>query len=217
MHRSERWPGDRARLHSLQLAYVAAAEYIEPGQVLPDVLECLGNAAATACAAAFPDAELVTFTIAGIGFLFDHSTSAERAPRTVAAWTNALSTPASRDGSGQAGFPLSPTLAEAGYERGHLIAHASGGGLDENLFAQARHDANLVVCASSRYCHLAASSVPGRTARRRLARAPRDGRTSESSGAAHGPDRGRHPMFFGVKYRAGDRPRRLPRRRPFWS
>jgi hypothetical protein len=30
-------------------------------------------------------------------------------------------------------------LAEAGYERGHLIAHATGGGLDANVFAQARH------------------------------------------------------------------------------
>jgi hypothetical protein len=37
------------------------------------------------------------------------------------------------------GFPLPASLAEAGYERGHLIAHATGGGLDANVFAQARH------------------------------------------------------------------------------
>ncbi|WP_173157965.1 DNA/RNA non-specific endonuclease [Phytohabitans suffuscus] len=79
------------------------------------------------------------FTAAGIGFLFDHGVSIDRVPGTAAAWTRARSAPASRDRSRQAGFPLSPTLAEGGYERGHLIAHASGGGLDANVFAQARH------------------------------------------------------------------------------
>jgi hypothetical protein len=41
--------------------------------------------------------------------------------------------------SRQAGFPLSSAWAGRGYERGHLLAHAAGGGLDENLFAQASH------------------------------------------------------------------------------
>jgi hypothetical protein len=57
----------------------------------------------------------------------------------VAAWTCAHPAPAPRDRSRQAHFPLPPALAQAGYERGHLIAHATGGGLDANVFAQARH------------------------------------------------------------------------------
>ncbi len=77
--------------------------------------------------------------MADIGFLFDHSIDAERASRTVAGWTHAHAAPAPRDRTRQAGFPLPTVLAEAGYERGHLVAHATGGGLDANVFAQARH------------------------------------------------------------------------------
>jgi hypothetical protein len=106
----------------------------------PDaVLTCLAQAAADGYRAAFPDADLVTFTAADVGFLFDHSTDAGRVSRTVSAWTHAHAAPSPRDRTRQAGFPLQAALAEAGYERGHLIAHAAGGGLDANVFAQARH------------------------------------------------------------------------------
>ena len=119
---------------------MAPVEHADPDETPPDdVLACLYDAAADGYTAAFPDADLVTFTAADIGFLFDHSTNSERASRTVAAWTYAHTAPSSRDRSRQAGFPLPAALAEAGYERGHLIAHASGGGLDANVFAQARH------------------------------------------------------------------------------
>src|SRR5207244_4085471 len=60
-------------------------------------------------------------------------------PRTVAAWSHARAPVASRDRSRQAGFPLPRAFADAGYERGHLMAHAAGGGLDANVFAQAWH------------------------------------------------------------------------------
>jgi len=56
----------------------------------------------------------------------------------VAAWRRARAAAAARNRSRQAGFPLPAALAATGYERGHLIAHASGGGLDANVFAQAR-------------------------------------------------------------------------------
>ncbi|HZN76098.1 MAG TPA: hypothetical protein VFC00_31085 [Micromonosporaceae bacterium] len=100
---------------------------------------CLVDAAAAGYSATFPAADLVTFSAQGVGFLFDHSADMERASRTVAAWTHARNPATPRDRSRQAGFPLSSALAGAGYERGHLIAHASGGGLDANVFAQARH------------------------------------------------------------------------------
>jgi hypothetical protein len=131
------WPDERAGLHGLQLAAAGAVGRI-PGRPA-DAGEFLVDAAATGYRAAFPGAQLVTFTVAGIGFLFDHSTRSDRVPRTVAAWTHAHAAAQSRDRSRQAGFPLAPALAAAGYERGHLIAHATGGQLDANLFAQARH------------------------------------------------------------------------------
>jgi hypothetical protein len=127
-------------LHALQRPPLAPVERVGPHELPPDdVLVRLCDAAADGYSAAFPDAELVTFTAVDIGFLFDHSTNAERASRTVAAWAHVRAAPSPRDRSRQAGFPLPAALAEAGYERGHLIAHASGGGLDANVFAQARH------------------------------------------------------------------------------
>jgi len=140
VERPAAWTDDRAALHALQRAPLAPVERAGPHEVpRDDVLARLCDAAADGYRAAFPDAELVTFTAVDIGFLFDHSTNAERAFRTVAAWTYAHIAPSPRDRSRQAGFPLPAALAEAGYKRGHLIAHASGGGLDANVFAQARH------------------------------------------------------------------------------
>jgi hypothetical protein len=140
VEQSPPWPVDRLTVHALQEPQPLDAEHIAYVDTAPaDVIAQLAGAAMTGYSAAFPDAALVTFTAAGISFLFDHSTRAERQSRTVAAWTQAHPAPASRDRSRQAGFPLPPALAEAGYDRGHLIAHATGGGLDANLFPQARH------------------------------------------------------------------------------
>jgi hypothetical protein len=140
VERRAAWTDDRAALHAVQRAPLAPVGRTDPHATPPDdVLVGLCDAAAEGYRAAFPDAELVTFTAVDIGFLFDHSTNSERASRTVAAWTYAHTAPSPRDRSRQAGFPLPAPLAEAGYERGHLIAHASGGGLDANVFAQAHH------------------------------------------------------------------------------
>jgi hypothetical protein len=132
---SESWPDDRAYLHALQRGRPNRTE-AAPAEGRPDRLI---EAAAAGYSAAFTDAELVTFAAGGISFLFDHSTNAERASRTVAAWTRVHAAPAPRDRARQARYPLPPALTAAGYERGHLIAHATGGGLDANVFAQARH------------------------------------------------------------------------------
>lgn len=131
------WPRERAGLHGLQFAHAGGDDRIP--SPLTDVGDHLADAAAVGYADAFPGAELVTFHAAGIWFLFDQSTLADRASRTVAAWTRAQAASGSRDRSRQARFPLAPVLASAGYERGHIIAHATGGQLDANLFAQARH------------------------------------------------------------------------------
>lgn len=139
MEPSASWPDDRASVHELQRTHRPGRPPVPRQASFEQVLACLVEAAAEAYTAAFPDAELTTFTAANIGFLYDHSTSEERASRTVAAWTQARPAPAPRDRSRQAGYPLPAPLAAAGYERGHLIAHASGGGLDANVFAQARH------------------------------------------------------------------------------
>jgi hypothetical protein len=134
------WSGQRARLHALQHGQFAFPRRTAQQQTPPeDVLTQFVDVAADGYLAAFPDADLVTFSVGAIGFLFDHSLTAERASRTVAAWTRAGPAPVDRDRSRQAGFPIPAALAEAGYERGHLIAHATGGGLDANIFAQARH------------------------------------------------------------------------------
>jgi hypothetical protein len=104
-------------------------------------LEKLLEAATDGYRAAFPSSELVEFDDGGSSYLFDltDDSTVARAPRVVAAWrrTSVAATPRNR--SRQAGFPVSPALAGRGYERGHLLAHSAGGGLDENLFAQASH------------------------------------------------------------------------------
>lgn len=89
--------------------------------------------------AAFPHSELVEFDDHGVSYLFDltDASDADRTPRVVAAWGISSVPAGGRKRSRQAGFPLSTELAARGYERGHLLAHATGGGLDENLFAQA--------------------------------------------------------------------------------
>jgi GTPase SAR1 family protein len=99
----------------------------------------LFDAALDAYQATFPDAQVVTFDVDRVRFAFDGAAGDDREPRTVAALARSIAPPAGRDTSRQRGFPLSAALRAAGYEKGHLIAHASGGGLDANVFPQARH------------------------------------------------------------------------------
>ena len=103
----------------------------------PELL--LNRRAAEAYAAAFPDADLSRFSAEGMEFWFDSVgiDGVGREPRTVAACGRVPEHVAARDATRQRGYPLSIRLAAAGYERGHLVARAAGGGMDVNLFAQA--------------------------------------------------------------------------------
>jgi hypothetical protein len=102
-------------------------------------MRALFDDAVDAYRAAFPDARLLVFEVDRVTFAFDQATGADREPRTVAAYARTIRPPARRDRSRQARFPMPPRLLVAGYERGHLVAHATGGGLDANVFAQAGH------------------------------------------------------------------------------
>ncbi len=107
------------------------------------VVAALAEEAALRYRQAWPDADLVEFDADGATFLYDLAENgaggSTREGRTVAAWAISRGPAAPRDASRQRGYPLAESLRELGYERGHLIAHASGGGLDANLFAQVRH------------------------------------------------------------------------------
>jgi hypothetical protein len=76
-------------------------------------------------------------------FLFDAAPSLRRLPdsgddRTVAVWGRSRAPEKGRDRARLASF-LRGLLSwsRAGLDRGHLVAHAAGGGLDLNLFPQA--------------------------------------------------------------------------------
>lgn len=88
--------------------------------------------------ARWPDGVLVNFPFDGAEFWYDtFDEPTGRESRTVAGWTRVPASVRVRDVSRQRGFPLPRSLEERGFERGHLIARASGGGLDVNLFPQA--------------------------------------------------------------------------------
>jgi hypothetical protein len=100
--------------------------------------QALSDYAAKLYRKAFPNAELVELDFGETTFLFDLFAADDgREQRTVAAWRIVPKQASARDRSRQAGFPLHASLIAAGYERGHLIARASGGPLDINLYPQA--------------------------------------------------------------------------------
>jgi hypothetical protein len=94
-------------------------------KMLPDWLVLRWSAAYRALGGS---AEIVEVKEAGFTYLFDLT-----AERAIAAFgTSQLVGKSPRDASRMAGFPSSA----AGYQKGHLIAHRLGGGLDINLFHQ---------------------------------------------------------------------------------
>ena len=136
------WSSDRSSLHARQRVSAPSqgfAEVIRAGGQPP--LNELIEEAAAGYRAAFADGDLVEFGDHDCRYLFDLSDdpASDRAARVVAGWGRSSTPLGPRGRSRQAGFPLAPALAARGYERGHLLAHATGGGLDENLFAQAGH------------------------------------------------------------------------------
>jgi len=132
------WPPSRAHLHARQRTG-ALAEPWDQLTTPEKYLARLFNDAIEAYDQAVPDSQVVTFTLSLVTFAFDLAANENREPRPVAAYAKVIPAAPVRDRSRQARHPLEPGLVAAGYDRGHLVAHASGGGLDANIFAQAAH------------------------------------------------------------------------------
>jgi hypothetical protein len=88
--------------------------------------------------------EVLEIAQGDLTYLFDAPSLEERsAPdasdRVVAAWGRSCASGGTRDRARLGGFlPGSDRWSHAGRDRGHLVAHALGGGLDLNLIPQAR-------------------------------------------------------------------------------
>jgi hypothetical protein len=85
------------------------------------------------------DSALLYFKQSGATYLFDNASSIDSPndDRTVAAWALTPARVANRDVGYQRGFPLVSDEA-APMDRGHLIAHLSGGEFGPNIFRQDR-------------------------------------------------------------------------------
>ncbi|MCW2993637.1 MAG: hypothetical protein JWQ18_1132 [Conexibacter sp.] len=74
-------------------------------------------------------------------FLFDMAPSMGDVgdDRVVAVWGRSVAAAGVRDKARQAGFiPVPEKWSKAGYDRGHFVSHAAGGGMDMNFFPQAK-------------------------------------------------------------------------------
>jgi DNA/RNA non-specific endonuclease len=88
--------------------------------------------------------EIVEIALASLTYLFDLAPSSGPAPhdaddRVVGVWGRLAKPRAARNRSRQAGFIPEPARwSEAGYDRGHFVAHSLGGGMEINFFPQAK-------------------------------------------------------------------------------
>ena len=80
------------------------------------------------------DVNVLVIDLAGFSYLFDYCSEigAQREDRLVAAYGHSRAPARKRDASRMRGFPASDERGD----RGHFIAHQSGGALDINLFHQ---------------------------------------------------------------------------------
>jgi hypothetical protein len=90
-------------------------------------------------------AEIVEVQLGGLRYLFDLAPAEgetgvpDAAARVVGVWGKAGTPGSLRDASRQRGFlPVRSQWSDAGYDRGHFVAHSLGGGMDINFFPQAR-------------------------------------------------------------------------------
>lgn len=115
------------------LASVAAPQ--DPGAVGTALLRALGDRYAARQASALHE-----FEQSGATYLFDLASMADlpQEDRTIAAWTLTPALVGKRDVSYQRGFPMAPGTDESPVDRGHLIAHLSGGEYGPNIFRQDR-------------------------------------------------------------------------------
>jgi hypothetical protein len=85
---------------------------------------------------------VVEIQLGALVYLFDAApttgSAAEGDDRVVVVWGRSQRPPAPRDRARLAGFiPVLKSWSARGRDRGHLVAHAAGGGLDLNLVPQA--------------------------------------------------------------------------------
>jgi hypothetical protein len=107
------------------------------GQLVPRWL------AAYECATPWP-AQIVEVDVGSLTYLFDLAPSFDDAiartdgdDRVVAVWGRSQPPGGARDGSRMRGLiPEPERWSGAGRDRGHLVAHAAGGGLDLNVIPQ---------------------------------------------------------------------------------
>jgi hypothetical protein len=96
------------------------------------------------CATRTPWAPAVMeVTLGPLTYLFDAGPSQMVTPsgddRVVAVWGRSRTPDGPRDRARQAGFiPVPASWSARGLDRGHLVANAAGGGMDMNIFPQAR-------------------------------------------------------------------------------
>jgi hypothetical protein len=90
--------------------------------------------------AQIPECSLVEFESDGATFLFDLASAAggDQADRTLAAWGLSRPAPQPRDESYQRGYPSPNGRAVRLLDKGHMVAHAAGGGFGPNMFPQDR-------------------------------------------------------------------------------
>lgn len=98
------------------------------------------------------ETELVEITLGAVTYLFDVA-----AERVIAVYGHSVLTQLPRPAGRMRGFPL-PTTVPGPFVRGHLVAHAIGGGTDINLVPQS---ATLNVSGPWRRLERLAQAHPG--------------------------------------------------------
>ena len=119
--------------------------YAGPGADLRELGVALGDAWCEQYEATTPwHADVTEIPLGNLTYLFDLAPSqgvvgAEDADdRVIGVWGRPTVQQAPRDRSRQRGFLPEPAKwSRAGYDRGHFVAHALGGGMDLNFFPQA--------------------------------------------------------------------------------
>jgi hypothetical protein len=119
-----------------QAVVASAGRPLDPAAVGAALLKALGDR----YAAEHDGSALLEFEQSGATYLFDFASSAGLPweDRTVAAWALTPAAVAKRDTSYQRGFPLAPHADQLPVDRGHVIAHLSGGEFGPNILRQER-------------------------------------------------------------------------------
>jgi hypothetical protein len=120
------------------LALVSGGLDGEPGR--EKLVARLSQAWCHAYRAQIPECSLMEFESDGATFLFDLASEAggHQADRTVAAWGLSRPAPQTRDESSQRGYPSPNGRTVRLLDKGHMVAHAAGGGFGPNMFPQDR-------------------------------------------------------------------------------